>query len=79
MNKKCVEGEMVGFAENMESAVRTMSSMLNRFNHATVFVGVGKDGIPLGRINGESDINRMDLCIREKLNRLPKYSLSMGS
>lgn len=79
---ECREGETVGFSEGLEqidSAVRTMSSMLNRFNHATIFIGVDKKGRPLGRMFSEDDFPLIDAKIREKLNRAPVYSMELGS
>lgn len=79
---ECREGEKVGFSEGLEqidSAVKTMSSMLNRFNHATIFIGVDKTGRPLGRTLSEDDFPIIEAKIREKLNRMPKYSTEIGS
>ena len=79
---ECREGEKVGFSEGLEHidfAVKTMSSMLNRFNHATIFIGVDKTGRPLGRTFSEDDFPIIEAKIREKLNRLPKYSIEIGS
>ena len=82
MEQKCTEGETVGFAEGLEqidSVVRTVSSMLNRFNRAMIFIGVDKAGIPLGKTFSEEDFPLIDGRFREKLNRLPEYSLALGS
>ena len=82
MNPLCIESETVGFSEGLEhidSAVRTMSSMLNRFNRATIFIGVDKTGRPLVKTYSEDDFPLIEKAIGEKLNRLPKYSLSLGS
>ena len=78
----CREGETVGFFEDLDdavAAVKTMSSMLNRFNHAMIFFGVDKDGEPLGRTYSENDFPLIEKAIREKLNRLPKFSFGLGS
>ena len=82
MNHKCSEGETVGFVEDLDNvcpAVKTMSSMLNRFNHAKIVIGVDKNGEPLGRTFSKDDFPLIDRAIREKLNRIPRYSLKIGS
>ena len=78
----CREGETVGFVEGLDDAVhavKTMSSMLNRFNRAKIFIGVDKNGEPLGRTFSEKDFPLIERTIKEKLNRLPKYSFELAS
>ena len=73
------EGWTTGFIsgmENLDDAIKMMSGMLNRFNRAEVFVGVGPDGEPTGISFSPEDPDKIRERMAEIMNRLPEVSVS---
>ncbi len=76
------EGETVGFVgslDEIDRAVRMMTAMLNRFNHADVYIGMRPDGSLIGiDIPGDAEQRIMDR-ISEKVNHPPEVFISIES
>ena len=77
-----IEGETVGFVGSMgevDRAVRMMTAMLNRFNHADIYIGVHPDGSLVG-IDIPDDAEQLVFQkISEKVNHPPKVTVSIVS
>ena len=76
------EGETVGFIcsmEQVDDAVRMMTSMLNRFNRADVYIGVDRDGTVLGIDVPDNAPEIVLERIGAKVNHPPKVSVEIGS
>jgi hypothetical protein len=76
------EGWTTGFfggMDRLDDAIKSMSAMLNRFNRADIFIGVGPDGEPLG-IQVDLDCPEMIRArMAELMNRLPDAEITLES
>ena len=80
--ERLTEGWTVGLFADMseaESAVRSMTAMLNRFNEATVVIGMDKDGRPTGIRPTKDDVEAALGIMASKMNRMPDASVSIES
>ncbi len=72
LGRECGTVEFVDGMEGLDQAVRSLSAMLNRFNKAEIYIGVGIDGRPAGADLSEEDISRIDERIGQLMNRHPQ-------
>ena len=76
------EGETVGFVgslDEIDRAVRMMTAMLNRFNHADVYIGMRPDGSLIGIDIPDDAEQRITDRISEKVNHPPEVSVCILS
>jgi len=76
------EGETVGFVgslDEIDRAVRMMTAMLNRFNHADVYIGMRPDGSLIGIDLPDDAEQRIMDRISEKVNHPPEVSICIES
>ncbi len=76
------EGETVGFVgslDEIDRAVRMMTAMLNRFNHADVYIGMRPDGSMIGIDLPDDAEQRVSDSISEKVNHSPEVSICIES
>lgn len=75
------EGETVEFVDSMEdadSAVKSMTAMLNRFNHARILFGVDDRGRIIGKSFSVKDAELFLERVRVKSNRMPHIEYELG-
>ena len=71
---------MVGYVDSMEQAsdaVRMMTGMLNRFNHADIYIGVRRDGTVIGINISEKDVQTILDIMTDKVNHQPEVSVKI--
>ncbi len=76
------EGWTVAFFDGMEeadSAVKSMTAMLNRFNKATVVIKARKDGRTAGEGLSEKDVDAVLGIISARTNRMPDVRVTLES
>ena len=76
------EGWTVAFFDGMEeadSAVKSMTAMLNRFNKATVVIRAGRDGRTAGEGLSEKDVDAVLEIMSAKTNRMPDVRVTLES
>ena len=76
------EGWTVAFFDGMEeadSAVKSMTAMLNRFNKATVVIRARKDGRTAGEGLSEKDVDAVLGIISARTNRMPDVRVTLES
>ena len=71
-------GYVIGM-EDLDDAVKMMTAMLNRFNKADVYIGVGKDGKVLDRVFSEDDVSKVSKRMGELINHMPQTAVSLES
>lgn len=74
------ENETRGFVSGMDeldAAVKMMTAMLNRFNKAEIYIGVGKDGKILDREFSEEDVSKVSERMGELINHMPQTVVSL--
>ena len=74
------EGWTTGLFEDMseaEAAVKSMTAMLNRFNKATIVIGVDKNGDPSGIRLSNADAETFRRIMSSKMNRIPETSITL--
>lgn len=75
------EGETVEFIDDMsgvDSAVRSMTAMLNRFNRARIVFGVDSEGEIIGNRFSEKDAELFVSKVKERSNRMPEIEHEIG-
>ena len=76
------EGETVGFVgslDEIDRAVRMMTAMLNRFNHADIYIGMRPDGSFIGIDLPDDAEQLITERISEKVNHPPEVSVGIIS
>ena len=67
----------IGGMDSLDDGIKALSSMINRFNRASLYIGVGPNGRMLG-IDIPEGIDRIIFeRMEEKLNHMPKVSVNI--
>lgn len=75
-----IEDETTEFVDGMQQldeALKAMASMLNRYNRADVYIGVGGDGTVFGQDLSDDDVARVIERMGEKVRCQPKAAVRL--
>lgn len=69
--------EFVDGMEDLDEALRSVAAMLNRYNRADVYIGVGPDGEPAGACLGDEDVETVRRSMESGMNTVPEAGISL--
>ncbi len=70
--------EFIDSMDNLDEAIKSMTAMLNKYNRASVYIGVDKDGDAISDDLTDDDVQKVIDTINTKVNNCPELKVSLN-
>ena len=77
-NKVGATVEFINSMDNLDEAIKSMTAMLNKYNRASVYIGVDIDGRAIADDLTEDDVQKVIDSIHTKVNNRPVLKVTLN-